>query len=519
MTKDKNPSVVDRIWDFMASIKLAIILFFLIAATSIVGTILEQQGTPEKNIEILTSLFGSSLAPTLYRVFYKLGFMDMYGSWWFVMMLMLFSANLIICSIDRFPAIWRIVKHPVKPLNDGQFRARPIKREVTLNGRPADVRDKVLAALGKAGFKRLNEVTEGGRSQYYAEKNRHSRLGVYVVHLSILVILGGAIIGGRFGFKGFVNIPEGSTYTVAFARTSFMTKAEESERNIIINAIENSGGDVALAASRLGVRASHLRARMRRLGVIALGFGLRLDDFDVDFYGRSDKPKEYSSVLTVVDGGREALRKRIEVNDPLVYKGITFYQSSYGLLPQSENYRFRIRAVSATGLSETKLVAAGEAFTIPGTDVELRVTDFSPALTFDQSGRPFTYTQIMNNPGVRMEVREGGSTYYKWVLKRYPETWSLTSGHSVQLADVWGAQYTGLQVRRDPGVWIVYLGCLLMSVGLYIAFFVNHRKVWVRISPSRGSTDVTVAATSNKNKEALERKIDKMISLLREGGQ
>jgi cytochrome c biogenesis protein len=58
-----------------------------------------------------------------------------------------------------------------------------------------------------------------------------------------------------------------------------------------------------------------------------------------------------------------------------------------------------------------------------------------------------------------------------------------------------------------------------MGIGLYIAFFMNHRKLWILLSPSKGSTAVTVAMSANKNREAFERKIDKMISLLREGGK
>ena len=42
--------------------------------------------------------------------------------------------------------------------------------------------------------------------------------------------------------------------------------------------------------------------------------------------------------------------------------------------------------------------------------------------------------------------------------------------------------YTGLQVAKDPGVWIVWLGCTLMMAGyLYVAFFMSHRRIWVRI--------------------------------------
>ena len=85
----------------------------------------------------------------------------------------------------------------------------------------------------------------------------------------------------------------------------------------------------------------------------------------------------------------------------------------------------------------------------------------------------------------------------------------------VEFKDLWGAQYTGLQVRKDPGVWIVYLGCIVMSIGLYAAFFMSHARIWVSLKDEKGSIKVTIAASTNKNKIAFEQKIDKLIKGLK----
>ncbi len=88
--------------------------------------------------------------------------------------------------------------------------------------------------------------------------------------------------------------------------------------------------------------------------------------------------------------------------------------------------------------------------------------------------------------------------------------------------DIWGAQYTGLQVRNDPGVWIVYYGCSLIGLGLYMAFFMSHRRIWLKLKASGGKgggTTVMLAATANKNREGFERKVDQAISQLNNGGK
>ncbi|HDO21616.1 MAG TPA: hypothetical protein ENG86_02010, partial [Nitrospirae bacterium] len=109
----------------------------------------------------------------------------------------------------------------------------------------------------------------------------------------------------------------------------------------------------------------------------------------------------------------------------------------------------------------------------------------------------------------------GKKLYSGWLLKRYPQTWDLPEGNRVEFIDYWGAQYTGLQVRKDPGVWLVYLGCLIMSAGLYSAFFVSHKKIWVALLPDgKKGSKILIAATVNKNRLSFERNIDKLTSIL-----
>ena len=68
--------------------------------------------------------------------------------------------------------------------------------------------------------------------------------------------------------------------------------------------------------------------------------------------------------------------------------------------------------------------------------------------------------------------------------------------------------YTGLQVARDPGVPLVWLGCTMMVVGFLITFFASHRRIWVRISTGKGKIRVSTAGSANKNPVGLERELD-----------
>ncbi len=470
MTDEHKKTLVDRVWDFFASIKLAVVLFLLIALSSIIGTVIEQGAEMEKNMAVLRRIFGDSLAPDAYRVVEALGFTDMYHSWWFVSFLVLFAANLIICSLDRLPRTLRLVREPIKPVKPGMVDSFRIRKDLRLKRPAAVVKEQVIGALKSMGFNAETAAMEDGGLQVYSQKGAYTRLGVYVTHLSILLILFGAVIGVFFGFRGYLPLQEGYTAEVVY------------------------GGDDM----------PH-----------NLGFAVRCDDFDVEFYGMSEMPKSFRSWLTVFKDGKEVLRKVVEVNDPLRYGGYTFYQSSYGMVPDAQGY-FILRVTGRDGRQETLSRRLGESFVIPGTGITGTIRDFSPAIAGDHSGRVYTYSEMMNNPAVNIEFTEGGEKKYTlWILKRFPQTWRLPDGDTVEFVDYWGVQYTGLQVRKDPGAWMVYLGSGIMALGLFAAFFMSHRKVWVLVREEGKESRVTVLASANKNRPSLERKIEGLVSTLK----
>ncbi len=217
MEQEKNRTFIDKIWEFFASVRLAIVIFALISLTSIVGTVLEQRAESAKNIQILTRLFGESLAPGIYKIFDNLGFMDMYHSWWFIALLILFSANIVICSLDRLPRIWKLVREPIGPMTEEKLKKFIINREIVLKEKPDKVKDAVTTALKSVGFNYTESKEEKGY-QFFSQKGNYSRLGVYVTHFSILIILLGAVIGVFFGFKGHLNLPEGSVSECSLLR-------------------------------------------------------------------------------------------------------------------------------------------------------------------------------------------------------------------------------------------------------------------------------------------------------------
>jgi cytochrome c biogenesis protein len=68
------------------------------------------------------------------------------------------------------------------------------------------------------------------------------------------------------------------------------------------------------------------------------------------------------------------------------------------------------------------------------------------------------------------------------------------------LIDFKPVQASVFQVSRTPGKPWVYLGCLLLVVGMFSMFYVHNRRVWIWMSPEvdGGGSVVQVAMTSQR---------------------
>lgn len=425
----------EKIWKFFASVDLAIALFIIISIGAAIGTIIPQSIEPEPTIRFFSRFMSVSAAHKAYEIVSLFDLNNVYHSWWFIFLLFMFALNLIVCSVDRLPQLLKSFKLSSKPFSLSVLE-KIAKKEIKLNN-PKHLVNKLIDTLKRKGFSISTFETSEG-IQLHCKKWTKTRLAVYLTHLSILIILAGAIIGTFFGFRGFMNIVEGTG----------------------LNFVISDDG----------------RA-------IPLDFEVRCEKFEVNYYENSPIPKDYRSYIKIIENGKTVQESIIEVNKPFTYKGITFYQASYGFQP-TEHAEFRFTYFDKNGKQHQINAHFEEKFKIPNTAIEASVIDFSPALGIDDEGRPFNMSSEMINPAVLVEFYDGGKKSTQWILAKIPQTWQIPYG-KLKFNELWGAQFTGLQVKKDPGVPLIYVGSILMCIGLFIALFLRPVVYYVMVTDDK----------------------------------
>jgi cytochrome c biogenesis protein len=294
---DRTPVAV-RLLHLLSSMPVAVSLLCLVALASMIGTLLVQNREEDFYI--------ANLGPTWYKIFNALDFFDMYSSWWFLTIMTLLVLSVSASLLRHGPRFWHLAKplramRPWPKKSDGGFMLHS-----PLAGDP----EATEGVLRRLGFSEFQRTEEHGKPLLLARQGRFSKYGFFLVHGGVVFICIGGLITSQLGFRGVMNLPE-----------------HESDNKVYVA----NGNDYR---------------------TLQLPFQVRNDDFEIAFY-KTGMPRDYSSQLTLLKDGKEIVSKRITVNDPLRYQGVTFYQASFG--DAGSGVEFTLRDLTTKGFPEQKI--------------------------------------------------------------------------------------------------------------------------------------------------------------------
>jgi len=450
----REDGVVTLFYNFFRSLKLTITLLILLASLSIIGTLITQNATRAEHLE----RYGIGF----YEVLNFFNLFDMYHSWWFSAILLLLVINLITCSIQRLPGIWRQIfrESDSEGLVDSTLKTLPYVEKIRDPKSECGKSEGLIRSNLKIWFGDPERIETESSITLCSEKGKFSRLGVPITHLSILIILTGGIVGSLYGFKGRVEILKGET-----------------------------------------VDRILLRARDEEMAK-PLDFSVRCDDFKVMYYdlpGKEKHVKEYTSFLSILKNGKEVLKKVVQVNHPLHYEGLAFYQANYGTIHDvtlGVQWKDKKQKVSFK-------VPEGATVPVPNSNDLIRILQYAPQVHNFGEG-----VQV-----VLFEPNQEPRTF--WLLKAFPKFDEQRKDDFIlSFEGDSPREYTGLSVTKDPGVWVVWIGCGLMIFGLIVSFFFSHQRVWVRIPKTPGG-EIVFAGSANKNRLGFEKSLGELVEGVR----
>ncbi len=462
MTSRSQSLTNNAIGRFLSSVRLTLAILIVLAAVSIVGTLIPQsEGVSE---------FARGLSPGTLKLFTTLGLFDVYHSLWFRALISLLALNLIVCSLNRLGPTLRLFRAAPKPDRTRPFEDVPPENRFFTDLSPAEAASRV-EGLVRDKYEKFARKDSPNDIFMVGERGRYSLFGVYIVHLSVLLIIAGSIVGSLWGFKGFVNIPEGEGVNTVRLRNSHTHKE--------------------------------------------LGFRVECVNFDVTFY-ENGTPEDYRSDLRFMDDDMEK-DVVLRVNHPFTYRGIRFYQSSYGNIPGNEVDLLIRRGGTENG--ETVLRATrGEEVQLPGDEghfvVEEIRGDFmrmgmGPAARISahpEEGEPFTFWVFLHPDRAQARFSQG--------FQAFPSlNPSAFEPYTFFLKGIESRYYTGLQVNKDPGVPYVWAGFFLIVAGLFVTFFMSHRRFRIRIQDiGEDGTLVSVSGRADKNPVGAERETSMLVA-------
>lgn len=288
----------------LSNLKLAIFLLLIIAISTSLGSIIEQN----KEIEFYQTVYNKSfLGISLSDLLLGFDLNHIYSSWWFYCLLSLLGLSLLSCTFSQqLPAL--------------KFARRYYFYNTALPFQKLElnfVNPKILTSQFCHTLIEQQYNVFQNKSSLYAYKGLIGRISPIIVHVSIILILIGSIFGSLKGFVAQEFIPKTEIFHIQNAiNTNFFSNIPQ--------------------------------------------YNLRVNDFWVD-YNQNKKIKQFYSDLSIMNGsGQEIAKKTISVNKPFVFNGITIYQTDWEIIgarfqfPKVTNKNIQIPVLSLTDSTNNK---------------------------------------------------------------------------------------------------------------------------------------------------------------------
>ncbi|MDQ6952579.1 MAG: cytochrome c biogenesis protein ResB [Mariprofundaceae bacterium] len=533
----------------LGSMSLAITLLTVLALASVIGTVLLQNQDQGDYLQ--------QFGPIWYWVFRALGLFDMYHTWWFLSLLGFLMLSLTVCLYRNVPRFLKEMKSKKVPVSDSAIKHMEHVHHWQL---PEQSLEKIISPI-KDQLKEWTIRTEerNGITYLRADKGHYHKWGYIFVHSAMLVILIGGWISVHYGFRGNMQVPVGAKeHEISFLKGTsteslvmpFYVRCNDFSIDFYPNGMPKEfksnltiidGGKEVLTSDIIVNDPLYYKGiRIYQASFGDGGSNIRLKLMKLDGSGDVEiaKTKVYTTfkddktdiTLEITDFRPHNVENMAEVHEPKDFQD----------LGASVDYVMR-----GPGLKPVKIRSFIDPFIL---NDENRGTFMSVSFSGNTKDfKPMALGLDMTNPKEwelfqRFIVRLGSADL------KHPKKANLQA-FKLAMADVFGANrpdnfqamatrviqaiqviprlpwpyipildnydqkyYTGLQLARDPGMNVVWVGSGLLVFGLCIMLYISHRKLWVIIRREKDGVKVTLAGLSNRNPLNFKREFKEILT-------
>ncbi|KRV50909.1 cytochrome C biogenesis protein [Wenjunlia vitaminophila] len=483
-------------WRQLTSMRVALLLLFLLSIAAIPGSLVPQEGTSEGQFKVLEF---KEQHPTLGPLYDRLGLFDVYSSAWFSAIYILLFVSLAGCILPRSWQFFQALRSrpPAAPRNLSRL-------PVHTTWETAVDRDEVLAAATRI-LKRRRFRAHLGDGAVAAEKGYLREAGNLVFHISLFGLLVAVALGHLFSASGNKLVVEGDGFA-----------------NSLTQYDDFSSGPLYDDEADLDA------------------FGFTLDDFRSAFEESGSQrgtARKFEADLTYWTGDGERTKKTtIKVNSPLKVGGTKIYLVGFGYapvvtvrdgqgqvayqgpvacLPQDANTTstcvIKVPDYVDENGKKTQLGFTGTFVPTFGGATERGMVSQFPSLKFPalfltayrgdlgiDSGLPQNVYQLKTK-NMKQFKKANGDPFAKYLL---PEEKMELPGGAGTLEFTGIKEYAQFEVSEKPGKGLALASASLALLGLICSLFVQRRRVWVRATPTEGGGTVVSMAGLARSESA-----------------
>ncbi len=440
----RERDVLDTLWRLFSSTQLAAVVLLAVALASALGALFHQvpsQATKDSAVyaQWLASVQGHY--GNWFDFLNRMGLFDVYGSWWFRALLALLAFGLIISTAERVASLWPSIRQAGVKQGDESFVDASKQAVFSVDQAAEQLVERLKAMLTRRLCRTLVEQEEG--VVYLYADRLWVEMGALLGHIGLIVILGGAVVTGRLGWReDAVTLSPGQSYEVGH-------------------------------------------------GLDAV---LRFEKLELDTYP-DGSPRDYRTYMRIIEDDAE-IEQLIGVNRPFTYRGVSFYQISHGMavgVKASDQDGKPLLLQSFADGAETAAVVSlpfgghqsERHFAVPDKDIVFQLVFYQSLPDHGYDGPVFL---VQAYRGSAIEPIYSGFIEKSSSLKVGGATYHLALD-----------QYSVLRIVRNPAIAVVVLGLLLTVVGYFLWLYWSPIRFWAAVSEQGDKTKVKLAGAAERD--------------------